>query len=92
LSALNPFELLKREAENKKLRYEEEIRDILNELNERKEAIEQWEKEKESIEQKLITDEEKAVKIKQQTVDLKKKVEKRQAILSTLQGENDIEE
>jgi hypothetical protein len=30
--------------------------------------------------------------IKQETVELKKKVEKRQAILSTLQGENDIEE
>jgi hypothetical protein len=38
-----------------------------------------------------VADEEKAVKIKQDTGELKKKVEKRQAILSTLQGENDIE-
>jgi outer membrane translocation and assembly module TamA len=64
----------------------------LNELNERKEAIEKWEKDKEVVEQRLVNDEEKIAKVKQETIDLKKKVEKRQAILSTLQGENDVEE
>lgn len=63
---------------------------MLEELNERKEAIEQWEREKEELEQRLVADEERAGKIKQETAELKKKVEKRQAILSTLQGENDV--
>jgi hypothetical protein len=49
LVGLNPFELLKREAENRRLRYEEEIRQMLDELNERKEAIGQWEREKEVV-------------------------------------------
>jgi hypothetical protein len=38
----------------------------------------------------MITDEEKMMKLKQETADLKKHVEKRQTILATLEGEKDI--
>jgi predicted RNase H-like nuclease (RuvC/YqgF family) len=63
---------------------------VLNELKQRKEAIEQWEQDKGQVETKMTADEEKIVKLKQETVELKKKVEKRQAILSTLEGEKDV--
>lgn len=40
----------------------------------------------------MISDEEKMTKLKQETVDLKKHVEKRQNILATLEGEKNIQE
>ena len=38
----------------------------------------------------IIDDEEKVVKLRKETAELKKKVEKRQAILMVLEGDKDI--